>query len=385
MAKTMLFPGCDCLMNVKSVQSTHSIKHAEKINLSFKGRLLKIAILHFEDVKRPVTGYGTYLLNLSCSLMARGHQVEILNLFAASSRVSLWGDRLKRTVYSFYCLGRAGKLGRYDIVLFAEPLYPQNLLLLKCLQLRLRACIVLWLRMPRFTSGFYYALISRQFPSFITGEIARPFAEKIAAEVYLLSPGLDVERMGLQNTPKKWDFLYIGHLFPEKGVLLLLQAMKVLKERQVNLSLKIVHIPCGEERFYSKYIRDNGLDNVDMETAVIDDRLSIYNSARAYVYPGTSYTRVVETPLTIIEASACGLPVVTTSLYRHIHLPNIVLADTTPESMAEAMLHTLESWSGWKRDRTISAVRHEYSLESLGEKAEKFFNKVLAGKSRIVR
>ena len=117
-----------------------------------------------------------------------------------------------------------------------------------------------------------------------------------------------------------------------------------------------------------------------MEKAIIADHISAYNSARVFVYPGTSYDHVAEVPLTILEASACGLPVVTTSLYRHIDLPNITITDVDPESLAQALLRAGNNWNQSKRDDTTAAIREKYSLTSLGSLAESFFAKVIDGR-----
>jgi glycosyltransferase involved in cell wall biosynthesis len=341
---------------------------------------LKIAILHFEETSRPGNGYKAYLLNLSRSLIQKGHRVDTLNLFGTASAAHLWGDRLKRTRYSAYLLAHAARLGGYDIVLFTEPLYPHNLLLLRYLRLCCRACIVLWLWMPRISQEAYYTLIKKDFPALITAEIARPFAEKLATRVEILLPAVDIGRMCPRDVDKKWDFLYLGHLAREKGVILLLQAMKIIKANNMPCNLKIVHTPGKEEGAVRRFIAENGLDKVEIEMAVTDNHAAIYSSARVFVYPGIAYHRVVDTPLTIIEASACGLPVVTTSLYRHIALPNLTYCETDPELLAAAMLRALGSWDSLQQARALSVIQECHSLESLGNRAEAYFRGLLKGR-----
>jgi len=340
---------------------------------------LKIAILHFENIKKPLTGDGAYFLNLSQSLIERGHTVDILSAFDTPSRVFLWLDRIKRSGYTAFLLARAHKLNRYDIVLFTEPLYPHNLALLRYLKRRIKPEIVLYTNMPSIVNNLYYAPINTKFPALISAEITRPFAEKIASRVKLLSPGVDVRKLRPMDRDKKWDFLYIGHLYKEKGVLLLLQAMKLLREKRPSLRLKIIHTSSSEENSYREYISDNRLDNVDIERAIINDHTSTYNSTRVFVYPGIAYGRVAATPLTIIEASACGLPVVTTTLYRHINLPNITFAETDPESLADAMFRVIDGWNLEKQGQTLSAIHRDWSLESMGGSSEAFFTEVING------
>ncbi len=340
---------------------------------------MRIAILYYQDLRNPLGGDRTYFLNLSRALAERGHETEILSLFDPPS-VNLWRARFKRTIYSTYMLTKASELNHYDIVLFTEPPYPQNMVLLTYLKSRTKTPIILYVSFPRFKSGFYYLPLKNKFPVLIAGENVRPFAGSIATRVGLVSPGIDTAKLYPLAMDNKWDALYIGNLFREKGVLLLLQAMKWLKSIGSPLKLKIIHSRNVEEKYYRTYIWENGLDNVDMERATIVDYLSVYNSAKVFVYPGISYNRVFDIPLTILEASACGLPVVCTSLYRHIELKNITFADLDAKSLAGALLQAASDWNPEKRNQTLSAIHERYSLTGMGSMAESFFTQVIDGK-----
>ena len=339
---------------------------------------MRLVILYFQDVNRPLCGERAYVLNLSQCLVDRGHEVSILSPFGTPSQTRLWSDRLKRTVYSGFILTKISELSRYDVVLFAEPLYPQNVMLLRCLKSLTKAHIVLHVRVPSIANSLYYLPIRGKFPALISGEITRPFAERIASNVALVNPGIDTRKLYPLGIEKKWDLLYVGHLYREKGVLILLQAMKWLKSNGSPLKLKIIHAPSTEAKLYRRYIADNGLDNVDLEAAIITDHLSVYNSARVFVYPGVSYYRVATTPLTVLEASACGLPVVCTSLYRHVRLPNITFTDIEVNSLAGALLQSVSDPST-NHDQTIAIIREKYSLASMGTVAESFFAAVIDG------
>ncbi len=341
---------------------------------------MRIAILHFQDIKSPVDGDGRYLLNLSRGLAERGHEVSTLSLFGTPSKISLWADRFKRTIYSIFVLFKASKLRHYDIVLFTEPLYPYNLMLLRYLKFWTKAHVILHVHAPRINSRLYYLPIMNKFPVLISGEIARPFAESIATKVGLVLPGIDISKFYPLDIDKKWDVLYIGHLYREKGVLLLLDAMKWLKNNGSPLKLKIIHTPNVEEKFYRRYIRENGLDNVDMERAIIMEHISVYNSAMVFVYSVISYNRVVPVPLTILEASACGLPVVCTSLFRHIGLPNITFTDHDAKSLARTLLQAASQSNPKTCDEAVAIIREKYSLTNIGSMAESFFTEVVDGK-----
>jgi glycosyltransferase involved in cell wall biosynthesis len=290
------------------------------------------------------------------------------------------GDRFKRAIYSIFMLGKTSELSRYDVVLFTEPLYPYNLMLLRYLKLLTRTNIIVYSHIPRINNRLYYLPIKGAFPVLISGEIARTFADSIATKVGFVPPGIDINKLYPMNIDKKWDLLYVGHLFREKGLMLLLQAMKWLKNNGSPLKLKIIHTPSYGEKLYRRYIRENELTNVDIERAIITDYISVYNSARVFVYPGISYNRVTTTPLTILEASACGLPLVCTSLYRHIGLPNIIFTGHEVKSLAGALLQASSISNPKTCYEAVAIIREKYSLTNMGNMAESFFTGVLNGK-----
>lgn len=147
---------------------------------------MKIAILYFQDIKRPLAGDLTYLSNLSRGLIERGHEVEILSWFSTQSDQSLWRARFKRNVYAAYVLAKSARLSRFDLVLFAEPLYPFNMLLLRYLKSRIKSHIILCeVGAPVIRSRLYYLPIRNRFPVFINGDNARHFAESISTDIGL--------------------------------------------------------------------------------------------------------------------------------------------------------------------------------------------------------
>jgi glycosyltransferase involved in cell wall biosynthesis len=301
-------------------------------------------------------------------------------MFRSLSEANIWANRFRRLIYSTSMLANVHKHNKYDILLFMEPLYPQNLMLLRYLRQWTKAEIVIYVTRPRINWRTYYLPIASKFPALISGEIARPFAESIATMVEMVPPGIDTANLRPLDVEKKWELLYIGHLYREKGVFLLLNAMKWLKVHGSPLKLKVIHTPGLEARFYRNYIRNNGLDNVDMEEAMIVDKISVYNSARVFVYPGVSYNRVATVPITVLEASACGLPVVCTSLYRCIGLPNITFSLPDARSLAEAILQATCGSHQETCNKALDIIRNQYSIEVTGGMVESFLAGVIDGR-----
>ena len=132
---------------------------------------MRIGILYFVDVQSPVTGVGTYLLNLRRSLAERFHEVSNLSLFGTLSKISLWSDRFKRTIYSAFILAKTSELSHYDIVLFFEPLHPINIMLLRYLKLLARTRVIVYAGTGQIKNQLYYLPIKGQFPALISGRL----------------------------------------------------------------------------------------------------------------------------------------------------------------------------------------------------------------------
>ena len=71
---------------------------------------MRVAILHFEDISRPLKGEGTYFSNIARSLIERGHESRVVSLFGTPQKISLWRDRTRSAIYSAFVLTEAGKL-----------------------------------------------------------------------------------------------------------------------------------------------------------------------------------------------------------------------------------------------------------------------------------
>lgn len=101
--------------------------------------------------------------------------------------------------------------------------------------------------------------------------------------------------------------MFVGRLTPEKGIHTLLQAWR----RLPNIPLKVF----GDgplRKTLSTYIRDNQMSNVELlgwqSNADILDQMK---QARFLVFPSEWYEGF---PVTIVEAFACGIPVIASKL-----------------------------------------------------------------------
>jgi glycosyltransferase involved in cell wall biosynthesis len=138
--------------------------------------------------------------------------------------------------------------------------------------------------------------------------------------------------------------LFVGRLHPVKGTQYLLGAMKIIHQKLPEA--KLVLVGDGEEREHLETLTDNlGIrECVEFAGRVPHERVEGYmNQAEVFVLSSLSEGF----PVTILEAMACGLPVVAT---RVGGVPDIIEDGTNgylvdamnQEQMAEALLKLLQ-------------------------------------------
>ena len=98
-------------------------------------------------------------------------------------------------------------------------------------------------------------------------------------------------------------FLHVGHFKQGRGV-------KSLLELQSYGHLVVVGSPStGPQEELVKSLRDAG---VTVQTDYIPDIQKYYRAADIYVFPVTNEGNSIQLPLSVLEAMACNLPVVST-------------------------------------------------------------------------
>ena len=129
-------------------------------------------------------------------------------------------------------------------------------------------------------------------------------------EVFVATHGIDGSKFKpLSKTKKQFDVLYIGRLIPIKGVSYLIKAISLLK----NNDLKVAIVGSGPELSVLKsLVKKNKLERQVNFLGYIKDRdlPKLYNSAKVVALPSYDREGILTT---MLEASACGVPVITTS------------------------------------------------------------------------
>jgi len=120
---------------------------------------------------------------------------------------------------------------------------------------------------------------------------------------------IDLQTFKPIDLEKKYDLVFSGRLVKNKGIHLLLEAIKKLKAQ--NSLLKTIIIGDGPLRpEIEKYIKDNNLQaNIELSGWLpsIEDLAKVYNQSKILVMPSFNEGG----PRVTLEAMACKVPVIT--------------------------------------------------------------------------
>lgn len=162
---------------------------------------------------------------------------------------------------------------------------------------------------------------------------------------YIPSFYIDLDIFKPYEESKKYDLVFAARLEKNKGINELLKAVKLLITNY-KLPIKFLIIGSGHLRKeLSEFVKKNKLENNVFFSgwlATSDDVARAYSSARIFVNP--SYNE--GGPRVVLEAMACGLPVITTNVGLMLDIiqdgENGLFIDWAAEDMAEKISKLLK-------------------------------------------
>lgn len=162
------------------------------------------------------------------------------------------------------------------------------------------------------------------------------------ASIAVVPNGIDLE--GIRNSypdPRRVDVVTVGRLLPHKNVSALLDAVAMLRASGLPVTCRIIGVGPQCEALHA-HAREIGIEDVvDFRHDVREqkDVYSLMKAARVAVFPSTREGFGIA----VLEAIACGLPVVTTSApdnlaqYLVLRSPNGVICEPTAEAIFYAL------------------------------------------------
>ena len=213
-----------------------------------------------------------------------------------------------------------------------------------------------------------------------------------AANIQVIPNGVNLSRF--DNLPPKGEFrrkhaltensriiLFLGRIHKVKGLDLLIKAFARLTNELSNTVLVIAGFDYGELSPLNKLANALGINEKTIFTGALSERnkLEAYVDADVYVLPS-----VYETfPITVLEACACGTPVILTDSCGIADIINNKAGIVVPRDEERLKSAILELLNDGEKRREFSVngrllVRNQFNWSKVATQIEGIYHRVLA-------
>ena len=181
-----------------------------------------------------------------------------------------------------------------------------------------------------------------------------------------------------ENIEKKYDLVFVGRSAPQKNLGILIEAMSILRQRKIDVSLLMVG-SCGADEMLRGELEKTG-QMVHFTGNLSSEQLpGALNSARAFVLP----SHFEGHPKALLEAMSCGLPCICNDVEgiaeEIIQGKNGILFDRNAESLALSIEKILSD-SNLSQSIAESArehILHSYNLEKVSKIELNLYSKLI--------
>lgn len=151
--------------------------------------------------------------------------------------------------------------------------------------------------------------VSENVAKAIKAHLDSEFHEKVRT----LYSGIDLSVFKpLPDLKKQWDLAFMGRLEPMKSVDLFPEMLFLLKPKFPNLKMMITGEGSLKDRIFKEFDERGVSSMVDYQGVVATEDVPVLiNKSRIFIYP----SRQEPFGLSIVEAMACGVPVITTNVF----------------------------------------------------------------------
>ena len=197
-------------------------------------------------------------------------------------------------------------------------------------------------------------------------------------DITLFAPG-DSEK----NTYNK-QILWVGRYVPGKGVEYLIEAFSQIRNKIPDAHLVLVGEGPGKNSVEEQLCELQIRSSVTLIDTIDNSELpKMYNQSDVFVLPS-----IMEgVPRTLLEAMACGVPVVTTNLSHLVDIVNgagLVVPSKNSQLLTDAILTILDDESQAKLmgDLGKIKVQNQYSWEDTVKKTLELYDSVIQNRKR---
>jgi colanic acid/amylovoran biosynthesis glycosyltransferase len=180
---------------------------------------------------------------------------------------------------------------------------------------------------------------------------------RLGVDPVLLTPQSRMTTSGISPPgPRTLELVSVGRLVPAKGHRILLEALRMLRERGVAIRLTLIG---GGPDLASlqEFVRRNGLDDSVTFTSALSHEQTLARLRRADIFALASFAEGI--PVALMEAMSLGLPCVSTMIAGIPELirsgeDGLLVAPANPLALADA-LESLAADSGLRKSLGQSA------------------------------
>ena len=190
----------------------------------------------------------------------------------------------------------------------------------------------------------------------------------------------------LPEIEKRWDLAFMGRLETMKSVDLFPEMLSILRSEFPNLSMMMTGEGSLKERLFDEFRKHDVASMVDYQGVVEPNDVPVFiNKSRVFLYP----SRQEPFGLSIVEAMACGVPVVTTNVFgpREIVKNNydgLLIPPDDVQALVEAVEKLLKDSSLRNRigKSAVKTTHEKYDINQHVRLLMAIYNKLIEGKKK---
>jgi glycosyltransferase involved in cell wall biosynthesis len=235
-----------------------------------------------------------------------------------------------------------------------------------------------------FVSGFGFDLVLAVSEN-VAEAIKKHLDSKFHERVRTLYSGIDLSVFRpLPDLEKEWDLAFMGRLEAMKSVDLFPEMLSLLKSKFPDLKMMMTGEGSLKDKLFAEFEEWGVASMVDFQGVVETENVPVLiNKSRVFLYP----SRQEPFGLSIVEAMACGVPVVTTDVFgpREIithSYDGIAVPPDDVEALAEAVEKLLKDSE--LRDRisgnALKSVQEKYDIRKHAKQLVAIYNEMIVGK-----
>ena len=199
----------------------------------------------------------------------------------------------------------------------------------------------------------------------------------------------DINLRKVLNAESDYLLLYVGDLTETRGLHVLIKALKIVLDEIPNVKLLMaINIPLDVYRSgkfkIKEEIRSLGLNNHIIPLGIVKNMPNIMATADVFIAPYISISGIADYPISILEAMACGKPVIATSVGAIPEIiyngdNGIIVSPGNSFELAKGIINMLRNNKGLKLMgfKNINIIYKKFKIEKIIDKLEKIYEEVL--------